>query len=182
MDSMNTECPECKREEAKISPVIVLSVENQGILNAIRCVLEIYNREPSLKLENKLRDMIHVLPQLASHYRKKEDLFLPCYQKIGFEEEAEKHRKMDLKIQNQIHHILNLEKQKSPYEFREEYLNLCKSIVILAKEENTEFLIQCYHNFTQDEMDAIGKRIPSYGYTFLSVEPKPEDLISRVVS
>ena len=179
MNSTNDTCPECSREEAKISPVMVLSGENKGILNASSCILKLYQLEKTEKHEARLRQMVHVLPEMVSHFRKKEELFLPLYAELGFDSDKEKAKDKD--ILDGIERILLLEKRCSPYEFEKEFLDFCRRSVLLAKEENTGFLITCYHNFTLDEMDEIGRRIPDYGYTFLSVRPKPEDLLSRTI-
>lgn len=180
MNSTIDTCPECEREEAKISPVMVLSVENKGILNASSCILKLYQMERTEKHEARLREMVQVLPEMVSHFRKKEELFLPVYAQLGFDVEKEKEKDKD--ILEGIDKIVQMEKKSSPYEFEEEFLEFCKKSVLLAKEENTGFLVTCYHNFTLDEMDEIGRRIPDYGYTFLSIKPKPEDLLSREIS
>ena len=90
MNSTNDTCPECSREEAKISPVMVLSVENKGILNASSCILKLYQLEKTEKHEARLRQMVHVLPEMVSHFRKKEELFLPLYAELGFDSDKEK--------------------------------------------------------------------------------------------
>ena len=179
MSPTDDTCLSCKRQEAKISPVMVMSVENRGILNACSCILKLYQLEHSKKHEERLRQMIHLLPEMRSHYRKKEELFLPLFEDLG--RDGEKEKEKDRQVLNGIDRVLGLEKEKSPYDFETELLDVCQNSLILAKEENTDFLITCYHNLTLDEMDSIGRRIPSYGYTFLSVKPKPEDLISRII-
>lgn len=178
-ETCSEDCQECQGNcEARIPPVMVLSSENRGILNAAGFVLELYQREKTERFEKRLKEMIGLLPEMVSHYKKKEELFLPYYWERGFEEEVEKEFVSDKEILEGIKTLQLLLKDKSPYEFETEYLSFCKKAVLIAKNENTELLVSIYHNLTQEQMDEIGRRIPDYGYTFLAVKPKPEDLVS----
>lgn len=173
-------CEDCLEvSQAKISPVMVMGSENKGILNATTFILKLYQRDKDEKYEKKLIEMVDQFSQLKRHYKKKEKLFLPLYSNLGFEEQAEIHIQKDKEILDLLDEIKKRNETSSPYEFKTIYLEFCKKIVELVKDENTNLLVYCLHNFTQEEMDEIGRKIPFYDYTFLAVKPKPEDLISK---
>ena len=179
----NEDCKECNQlEDAKISPIMVMGSENRGILNAASYILKLYQREKEEKYELKLKEMVPLFSQIERHYKKKEDLFLPIYSSYGFKDKVDEQIKQDNEILNLLKVIQEKDKTLSPYDYKNLFLDFCTKIVLLAKEENTNLLVYCFHNFTQDEMDEIGKKIPSYDYTFLSIKPKPEDLVSHKCS
>lgn len=173
-------CEDCiEVNQAKISPIMVMGSENKGILNATTFILKLFQRDEDEKYEKKLKEMVDQFSQIVRHYKKKEELFLPLYSSLGFERQAEFHVQKDKEILQMLQELQEKNVKLSPYQFKAIYLEFCKKLVELVKEENTNLYVYCLHNFTQDEMDDIGRKIPSYDYTFLAIKPKDEDLVSQ---